>query len=51
MLPMDKILTETDSPYMGPDKGVRNDPTTVIRGVSAVRKKELTVFVFIFDLH
>ena len=36
MLPMDKILTETDSPYMGPDKGQRNDPTTVIRGVTAI---------------
>ena len=36
LLPMDKILTETDSPYMGPDKGQRNDPTTVIRGVAAI---------------
>jgi len=32
-LPLDKILTETDCPYMGPDKGARNDPSTVPRGV------------------
>eukprot|EP01035_Chromulina_nebulosa_P020214 gene20214-26243_t len=37
-LPIDKILTETDCPYMGPDKGVRNDPTTVPRGVAAIAK-------------
>jgi TatD DNase family protein len=36
VLPMDKILTETDCPYMGPEKGMRNDPTTVIRGVAAI---------------
>ncbi len=35
-LPMEKILTETDCPYMGPDKGVRNDPTTVPRAVQAI---------------
>lgn len=35
-LPMEKVLTETDCPYMGPDKGKRNDPTTVIRGVAAI---------------
>jgi TatD DNase family protein len=35
-LPMDKVLTETDCPYMGPDKGQRNDPTTVVRGVAAI---------------
>lgn len=35
-LPMENILTETDCPYMGPDKGVRNDPTTVPRGVAAI---------------
>ena len=29
-------MTETDSPYMGPDKGVRNDPSTVVRGVAAI---------------
>jgi len=36
VLPLDKILTETDSPYMGPDKGQRNEPATVPRGVAAI---------------
>ena len=27
-----------DCPYMGPDKGVRNDPTTVPRGVAAIAR-------------
>ena len=36
MLPMDRILTETDCPYMGPDKGERNDPSTIPRGVAAI---------------
>lgn len=35
-LPLNRILTETDCPYMGPDKGVRNDPRTVPRGVAAI---------------
>ncbi|CAM9657216.1 unnamed protein product [Discosporangium mesarthrocarpum] len=35
-LPIESILTETDSPYMGPDKGVRNEPSTVTRGVEAI---------------
>ena len=38
LLPLDRILTETDCPYMGPDKGERNDPRTVIRGVAAIAK-------------
>jgi len=39
LLPMDKILTETDSPYMGPDKDVfPNDPSTIPRGVRAIAK-------------
>ena len=37
-LPIDKIITETDCPYMGPDKGLRNDPSTVLRGVAAIAK-------------
>eukprot|EP00639_Heterosigma_akashiwo_P018015 CAMPEP_0206398964 /NCGR_PEP_ID=MMETSP0294-20121207/24502_1 /ASSEMBLY_ACC=CAM_ASM_000327 /TAXON_ID=39354 /ORGANISM="Heterosigma akashiwo, Strain CCMP2393" /LENGTH=281 /DNA_ID=CAMNT_0053854603 /DNA_START=144 /DNA_END=989 /DNA_ORIENTATION=+ len=35
-LPMELILTETDSPYMGPDRGERNEPATVPRGVAAI---------------
>lgn len=38
VLPMDYILTETDAPYMGPDKGERNDPSTIPRGVAAIAK-------------
>jgi len=43
-LPLDKILTETDSPYMGPDRGERNEPATVPRGVAAIAEvKEISV--------
>lgn len=35
-IPIDQLLTETDSPYLGPDKGVRNDPRSVIRGVELI---------------
>ncbi|CAM9134136.1 unnamed protein product [Choristocarpus tenellus] len=35
-VPMDSILTETDSPYMSPDKGVRNEPATIPRGLKAI---------------
>ena len=35
-LPLDRILTETDSPYMGPDRGERNEPANVPRGVAAI---------------
>ncbi|CAM9599870.1 unnamed protein product, partial [Ectocarpus fasciculatus] len=35
-LPMNRLLTETDSPYQGPDRGERNDPSTVPRGVVAM---------------
>ena len=38
VLPMDYILTETDAPYLGPDKGERNDPSTIPRGVAAIAK-------------
>ena len=37
-LPMNRLLTETDSPYQGPDRGERNDPSTVPRGVVAMAK-------------
>ena len=35
-LPLDRILTETDAPYMGPDRGERNEPANVPRGVAAI---------------
>lgn len=37
-LPADLILTETDAPYMGPDRGERNEPANVPRGVAAIAK-------------
>jgi TatD DNase family protein len=35
-LPLDRLLTETDSPYMGPERGVRNEPANVPLGVGAM---------------
>ena len=35
-LPLDRLLTETDCPYMGPDRGERNEPARVPRGVAAM---------------
>ena len=35
-LPLDRLLTETDCPYMGPEAGVRNEPANVPRGVEAM---------------
>lgn len=35
-LPMDRILTETDAPYMGPRPGERNEPAFVPEGVAAI---------------
>ncbi len=35
-LPLAAILTETDCPYMGPDRGERNEPANVVRGVAAI---------------
>ncbi len=37
-LPMDKILTETDSPYMGPVKGEDNTPKTVIDSIETIAR-------------
>lgn len=37
-LPLDRLLTETDCPYMGPDKGETNEPANVPRGVAAMAK-------------
>ena len=33
-LPADKILTETDAPYLPPDKGQRNEPCNVTRTIA-----------------
>ena len=35
-LPLERLLTETDCPYMGPDKGERNEPANVPRGIAAM---------------
>ena len=36
VLPSESLLTETDCPYMGPERGVRNEPCNVPRGVAAI---------------
>ena len=38
VLPLRSILTETDCPYMGPEKGERNEPANVPIGVAAIAK-------------
>ncbi len=35
-VPLDRLLTETDAPYMGPDAGERNEPSTVPRAIEAM---------------
>lgn len=35
-LPLDRVLTETDAPYMGPEQGKRNEPSMVVRAVSVM---------------
>lgn len=37
-LPLERLLTETDCPYMGPDKEGRNEPAFVPRGIAAMAK-------------
>ena len=37
-LPLERILTETDCPYMGPDTGQRNEPANLPRAVAAIAK-------------
>jgi TatD DNase family protein len=37
-LPLDKILTETDSPYLAPTRGVDNTPVTVIESIEVIAK-------------
>lgn len=35
-LPLERLLTETDAPYMAPERGIRNEPAFVPRGVEAM---------------
>ena len=43
-LPLDCLLAETDSPVLGPDPAVRNEPANVARSVAAIAEiKELSV--------
>ena len=37
-LPLSQLLTETDCPYMGPDRDARNEPANVPRGVEAMAR-------------
>lgn len=37
-LPLDRLLTETDSPYMGPTRGERNEPANVPLAVEAMAR-------------
>lgn len=37
-LPPELILTETDAPYMSPDRGERNEPAKIPRAVAAIAK-------------
>ena len=34
LVPIESLLSETDSPYLGPVKGQRNDPRNVRRGIA-----------------
>ena len=35
-LPLQKILTETDAPFLGPVKSVRNEPMNVAKSVAKI---------------
>ncbi len=35
-IPIERLLTETDSPYMGPVKGEDNIPSTVIQSIDTI---------------
>lgn len=37
-LPLDRILTETDAPFLSPDKGIRNEPKNVVGTVELLAK-------------
>jgi TatD DNase family protein len=38
VMPLSQLLTETDSPYMGPVRGVDNTPDTVIQSIETIAK-------------
>jgi TatD DNase family protein len=37
-LPLSQLLTETDSPFLSPDKGARNEPALVARSLRAIAR-------------
>jgi TatD DNase family protein len=37
-VPEDRLLVETDAPYLGPDRDGRNDPTSVLRVAAEVAR-------------
>lgn len=42
MTPLDNLLTETDSPYLSPVLGIRNEPSNVVSSIQEISKiKEL----------
>ncbi len=38
MLPLKQLLTETDAPYLGPEKNVPNEPANIARSVPIIAK-------------
>ncbi|MFH1400549.1 MAG: TatD family hydrolase [Nanoarchaeota archaeon] len=44
MADMSRLLTETDTPYLSPERGARNDPSNVLHGIRKISElKGLTV--------
>jgi TatD DNase family protein len=35
-LPLDRLLTETDAPYLAPERGTRNEPANIPATVTAI---------------
>jgi TatD DNase family protein len=44
VIPLTNILTETDSPYLSPFKGIRNEPAFVEEAVKVIAKKKSISF-------
>ena len=47
-VPLDRLITETDSPYVAPppNRGRRNDPTAVtavVESIASIRGEDLTM--------